>query len=89
LAAAKARLPLPQLMQLIGDGARAKPSAHCPFHRDASPSFSVYRAASGLWKFQCFAGCGRGDEIDYLRLRLGMGNGEAIGFYLRLAGIEK
>lgn len=34
----------------------------CPFHDDRSPSFAV---KDGDWI--CFAGCGRGDAIDFIR----------------------
>lgn len=36
--------------------------AKCPLHDDAKPSFAV---RDGYWT--CFAGCGHGDPIDFLR----------------------
>ena len=37
----------------------------CPFHADGSPSFSVDRAKQ---RWNCFAGCGKGDVIDLYKL---------------------
>lgn len=84
---AKRRLPLPKLMVLKGDGAAARSSARCPFHKDETPSFSVYQAKNGVWSFHCFAGCGRGDEVDYLVLKAGVKRGKAIALFLKLAGV--
>lgn len=86
---AKQRLPLPKLMELHGDKWAARKSAQCPFHDDEHPSFSVYRNAQNLWKWKCHAGCGGGDEIDYLVMKLDMSTGEAIREYLELAGLWK
>jgi DNA primase len=83
--AAKARLPLPHLMELLDDGDHAHTSACCPFHFDEHPSFSVFETADGHWRWNCFAGCGSGDEIDYLLLREELTKAEAIAEYLRLA----
>jgi DNA primase len=83
--AAKARLPLPDLMELLGDGDSAARSALCPFHYDEHPSFSVFETDNGRWRWNCFAGCGAGDEIDYLVLREELTKAEAIEEYLRLA----
>jgi hypothetical protein len=33
-----------------------------PFHSDKHPSFSVFQDKDGLWLWNCFAGCGEGDE---------------------------
>ncbi|MEQ2009396.1 MAG: CHC2 zinc finger domain-containing protein [Limisphaerales bacterium] len=84
---AKRRLQLPKLMLLKGDGAAARKSARCPFHGDANRSFSVYQSKSGEWLFHCFAGCGHGDEIDYVMLRDGVEKGKAIALFLKLAGV--
>ncbi len=83
--AARKKLPLPELMEKLGEEAHAHKSALCPFHTDHSPSFSVYRRVDGRWGWNCFAGCGGGDEIDYLQIRKGMIPGEAIQEFLRLA----
>ena len=65
---AKRRLPLPDLMSRLGLGGHAKKSAHCPFpgHEDKHESFSVFEGDDGFWHWNCFAGCGDGDEIILL-----------------------
>ena len=42
-------------------------SCLCPFHKDSSPSFSIFTSRKDgrdLWK--CHAGCGQGDALDFL-----------------------
>lgn len=82
---AKRLLPLPKLMIAMGDGASARRSARCPFHSDSNPSFSLFKNPRGEWRFKCHAGCGGGDEIEYLRLKFGIGAREAIARFLKLA----
>ena len=84
---AKQRLPLPKLMALHGDKCLVSTSMTCPFHDDEHPSFSVRKNERGLWFWNCFAGCGHGDEIDYLMVKLDMTKGEAICEYIQLAGL--
>jgi hypothetical protein len=63
----KRRLPLPQLMAVLGHGDRAKRSAFCPFHENTrTEAFSVWQN-KGRWFWHCFTGCGGGDEISYLQ----------------------
>jgi hypothetical protein len=81
----KEALPLPALMRQLGLEHHAKRSALCPFHEDASPSFSVYQTASG-WRFTCHAACGGGDEIDFLQKHRRLDRGGAIRLYEELAG---
>jgi CHC2 zinc finger len=83
---AKRRLPLPQLMAQLGLGDRAKKTAHCPFHDDEHKSFSVFQGRDGLWHYNCFAGCGDGDEIMFLSKLKGLSLTEAISLYLEMAG---
>ena len=66
---AKRRLPLPDLMARLGLGEHAKKSAKCPFHYDRHNSFSMWQADDGHYYFKCHAGCGQGDEINFLQLR--------------------
>lgn len=41
--------------------------AHCPFHEEKTPSFSIYPSRAGIQKYHCF-GCGaHGDVIDFVR----------------------
>jgi Protein of unknown function (DUF3987)/CHC2 zinc finger len=88
IAKAKAGLPLPALMHRLGLGEHAKKSAHCPFHVDNHNSFSVWKNAAGLWFWNCFTGCGGGDEITFLEKHEGLSNGQAIKRYLELAAVS-
>ncbi len=88
LAEAKQRLPLPAFMSLLGHGEHAKKSGRCPWHDDASASFSVYQQADGSWAWKCHAGCGRGDEPDYLAKHRGMSNADACREFIRMAGVS-
>jgi CHC2 zinc finger len=83
---AKRRLPLPGLMAQVGLGDRAKKTAHCPFHDDEQKSFSVFQGKDGWWHYKCFAGCGDGDEIMFLRKLRGLPLTEAMSLYLEMAG---
>jgi hypothetical protein len=83
---AKRRLPLPELMAREGLGDRAKKTAHCPFHDDQHKSFSVFQGKDGWWHYKCFAGCGDGDEIMFLRKLKGLPLTEAMSLYLEMAG---
>src|SRR5262252_373413 len=83
---AKTRLPLPLLLERLGHGERAKKAARCPFHDDEHPSFSVFKGRDGFWHWQCFAGCGDGDEIIFLRKLKGLSLTEAMSLYLEMAG---
>ena len=87
LAQAKQRLPLSALMAQLGFGDRAKKSACCPFHKDSSASFSVYVGDDGRELWNCFAGCGQGDVIDFLAKQRGLSNADACREYIRLAGV--
>ena len=82
---AKLKLPLQLLMNQLGLGEHARPTARCPFHDDANPSFSVYQIGN-LWFFKCHAGCGKGDEIGFLEKHKGISRSEATKLYLELAG---
>ena len=82
---AKLRLPLPLLMQELGLGEHAKKNAQCPFHDDRNPSFSVFQQEDS-WFFKCHAGCGEGDEINFLEKYKGISQSEATKLYLEMAG---
>src|SRR5215471_8322823 len=84
-AAKRQRLPLPELMTALGHGERAKKSAHCPFLEDEHKSFSVFRGDDGFWHWNCFAGCGDGDEIMFLRKLKGLSLTQAMSLYLSMA----
>jgi hypothetical protein len=83
---AKRRLPLPELMAREGLSEHAKKSAHCPFHDDEHKSFSVFKGDDGFWHWKCFAGCGEGDEIEFLLKHFGIARPGAIKSYLEMAG---
>ncbi len=88
LAQAKQRLPLPALMAQCGHGDRAKKSARCMFHEDSHNSFSTYQRDDGSWGWKCHAGCGGGDEADWLAKRRGLSNADACREFIRLAGVN-
>ena len=83
---AKTILPLPALLHREGLGDRAKKSARCPFHDDARNSFSVYKNGNGDFRWKCFAGCGQGDEINFLERRRGISRSEATKLFIEMAG---
>jgi hypothetical protein len=72
-------------MEELGLGEHAKKNARCPFHEDRNPSFSVFQSEGG-WFFKCHAGCGTGDEINFLEKYQGITRSEAIRQYLDMAG---
>jgi CHC2 zinc finger len=83
---AKRRLPMPALMVKIGLGEHAKKEAHCPWHSDEHPSFSVFKKADGAWWHKCFVGCSEGDEIALLMKHLNISRRDTIKRYLDMAG---
>src|SRR6266480_2454668 len=85
---AKVRLPMPALMarQEIGLGTHAKKEAHCPWHSDQHPSFSVFKKVDGTWWHKCFVGCSEGDELALLVKHFNISMPEAIKLYLSMAG---
>src|SRR5260370_18970239 len=84
---AKLRLPLPLLMRQLGLGEHAKKSDKCQFHDDKHNSFSVWESDSG-WFWKCHAGCGKGDEINFLELHKRETRSDATRFFLEMAGSE-
>jgi CHC2 zinc finger len=85
---AKARLPLQRLMREVGCQQRQiGSSAYCPFHSDEHKSFSVFQSTNGNgWQWKCHAGCGHGDEIDFIAKHFNISRREAIKCYLDMAG---
>jgi AAA domain/CHC2 zinc finger len=84
---AKWRLPLPKVMAELGYGDSAKKSARCPFHDDKKPSFGIKQDGSGRWFWNCFTGCGSGDEISFIAKVKNISNNEATKEFLRMAGV--
>jgi hypothetical protein len=62
----KRQFPLPVFMSSRGFGEHVHKSARCPFHDDRKNSFSVFQGSDGDWRWNCFAGCGQGDAIDFI-----------------------
>lgn len=89
IAEARRRLPLPMLMADMGLARYAKRSANCPFHSDQSPSFGIFQGEDGRWRWRCFAGCGGGDEVDFLARARHVGPAEAARMFLALAGVRQ
>jgi hypothetical protein len=87
LAQAKQHLPLTALMAQLGLSNHAKKSARCPFHEDASASFSLYVGDDGEEHWKCFAGCGQGDAIDFLAQHRGLSNADAYREYIHIADV--
>src|SRR5437868_1169221 len=81
---AKSRLPLPALLQQLGLGAHANKSALCPLHDDHHNSFSMYQK-DGSWRWKCHAGCGQGDEINFLQCYKSIPNKAAIKVFLQMS----
>ena len=85
---AKALLPLRQLIAQLDDWDEGVCANLCPFHEDLNPSFSIFTYhGQELWK--CHAGCGAGDQITYIEIKLEMSRGQAIGEFLRMAGVRR
>lgn len=82
---AKRKLPLPSLMAALGFGHAAQRQCQCPFHDDENPSFSVFQKED-RWGWKCHAGCGEGDEIDFVAKVKGLSNSAAVREFLALAG---
>lgn len=84
---AKHSLPLPELMSRFGLVDHAKKTALCPFHDDKHNSFSVWQH-NGAWFFKCHAGCGEGDEINFIELHEKVSRRDATKRFLELAGLN-
>src|SRR5437660_378347 len=85
--AAFRELPLPALMAKLGLGQYAEKSARCPFRPNEHLSFSVSQSSAGEWRWKCDAGCGYGNEIDFLIKLYGVKAQEAAERYVEIAGI--
>src|SRR4030095_7302013 len=84
---AKGRLTCPELLAQLGLGAHAKTSAHCLWHDDQHPSFSVFKGKDGFWHYKCFVCDAQGgDEITFLVKHLKFTRRQAITRYLEMVG---
>jgi len=79
---AKQRLPIAELWRLCGLPGEPRKVCLCPFHRERSPSFSIY--ADGF-RWKCFAGCGGGSAVDFLARARGLPQRDACRELIRLA----
>ena len=57
----------------------------CPFHPDTKPSFSYFQENNGHGWWECWAGCGKGDAIDYIQTKFEMSQPDSISLYLKMA----
>jgi putative DNA primase/helicase len=79
------------LADLIGQRITLKKSgkefkALCPFHKENSPSFSVFTDATGAERFYCH-GCGEsGDHLDWLKKIDGLDDRQALARLREIAG---
>ncbi len=83
LAEAKARLNIHDLWRHFGFEGEPSKSCRCPFHKDKSESFSVF---AGRARWNCFAGCGKGDAVDFYMRASGLAQGDACRTFIALAG---
>lgn len=80
------RLPLPQLMQQLGLGAHVRKSAFCPFHENThTPAFSLYEDPKHRSRWKCHAGCGGGDEVEFLKKAFGLSTRDSLKRWRELA----
>lgn len=76
-AAIRAANPLPEAARAAGVKLTRRGdewAACCPFHRDRTPSFTIYAAGERFWCFGCGAS---GDVLDFVRLTRGTDIAEA------------
>ena len=86
IAEAKARLTVHQLWRHFGFEGEPSKSCRCPFHEDRTKSCSIFKGADGLDAWNCFAGCGGGDAVDFFALASRLPHAEACRSFIALAG---
>ena len=86
LAEAKQRLTIYELWRHYGFEGEPSKSCRCPFHDDKSASFSLFTGKDRLDAFNCFAGCGGGDAVDFFQLASGVPHREACRAFIAHAG---
>ena len=63
-------------------------SGLCPFHREKTPSFTIYSGRDGAQRYKCW-GCGEsGDLFDYWQKTQGLEFGAAIERLAHMAGLD-
>jgi hypothetical protein len=65
-------------------GRRKERTAH--FMTMSTSHFRYTEALTVFWHYKCFAGCGEGDEIMFLRKLRGLSVNDAMNLYLSMAG---
>ena len=78
------KLPLPELLEALDLEDHAKKSALCPLHDDHNASFSIFETLNG-WRWKCHAGCGSGDEIEFLARLKNIDISEATELFFQIA----
>lgn len=86
LATAKARLNIHGLWRHFGFDGEPKRGCRCPFHEDRKNSFSVFIGTDGFDAWNCFAGCGGGDAVDFFQRASGLSQKDACRKFIELAG---
>lgn len=84
----RAALPMPDLLGRMGYAEHTKKLCKCPFHDDKTPSFGIFQGEDSRWRFKCHAGCGHGDEIDFIVKARSCDKAAAIKLYAEMAGIS-
>ena len=83
---AKILLPLEEMLVQLEDWEQCVEIKLCPFHEDNSPSFSVFTMGEHqYWK--CHAGCGAGDQINYLEKKFSLDRGGALRLFFEMARV--
>lgn len=86
---AKSMLPMPRLLEAIGDGAHAKNNTRSPFRDgDNGTCFGIFEK-DGKWFFRDMVSGVSGDEVHYLMERYGEDRAAAMRRYADLAGIRR
>lgn len=85
---AREKLPLPELMEVLGFGELAKKSAKSPFRDEKTASFGIYNS-DGRWRWKDHGTNEGGDEVDFLGKIRALDNKSAIEEFIRIAGVEK
>ncbi len=82
---AKDKLPLPQLLTRLNLDGKIRKSTTCPIHEENQASFGLYTNPAGEIKWKCFAGCGQGDQIDFLMAYWKIDKTEAVNKFIEMA----
>ncbi len=89
LQAAKERLPIPTLWQMLNLPGQPGRECFCPFHENRRTKAASVFEADGNFLFKCHAGCTDKavDSAGFLALATGAGNEEACRKLIEMAGV--